>query len=139
VSVRAAWCLVMLLSDVLPDQSTCGWLDCATSYYVVQRYPATGWPPGHAPLAARTRDTGVVGFPQTFLGAVTTPQRITVGVGLTRVWITFRIPTRRRGHAPAGPDGRSPHFTRTELRLRDVGRHIGPLSQDSPWGKSGQS
>jgi hypothetical protein len=48
VSDRAAWCLVVLLSDVLPDQSTCGWLDCATSYYVVQRHPATGWPPeGH--------------------------------------------------------------------------------------------
>jgi hypothetical protein len=38
----------VLLSDVLPDQNTFGWLDCATSYYIVQRRPATGWPPeGH--------------------------------------------------------------------------------------------
>jgi len=48
VSVRAAWCLVVLLSDVLPDQSTCDWLVCARWYDVVQRRPATGWPPeGH--------------------------------------------------------------------------------------------
>ncbi len=34
----------------------CGWLDCATSYYVVQRRPATGWPPRRAPRAAKNRN-----------------------------------------------------------------------------------
>ncbi len=46
VSVRVAWCRVVLPSDVLPDQSTCDWLTCTASYCVVQRRPATGWLPG---------------------------------------------------------------------------------------------
>jgi hypothetical protein len=41
VSVRAEWCLVVLLSDVFPDQSTFGWLPVPLGG---RRSPAHSWP-----------------------------------------------------------------------------------------------
>ncbi len=54
----------MLPGDVSPDQNTCGWMACTTSYCVVQRRPATERPPEEAPMTARRGTTRVVGVPQ---------------------------------------------------------------------------
>ncbi len=103
VSVRAAWCLVVPPSDVSPDQSTCGWLVCAPSYYVVQRRPATGWPPVGPPMTTTRGATRVVGLPQCLLRLTRYLRIAPTSVSPTSVpTVVGRRTSLGSGHRPAG-------------------------------------
>lgn len=50
-----------------------------TSCYVVQRRPATGWPPRRAPQVTRNLITGIVGLPQNLLRGLLLPANFSRG------------------------------------------------------------